>query len=262
VRSELEYTVRLSAPLTWRVHDGEVVAATARAFLRPDHRWLVWIETWRDDCCLPLIEMVARDLGAELLASVDEVDEEGLARYARLGFAEARREGLYLIPAREGEVSPVPDGIELISASVAGEDQLRRLDTALRADVPGSEGWQWDPADFREETFESAEFDPATYLVAVDSATDEYAGLARIWMRKNAARLGLVAVLPRYRRRGLAEAMLGRALAAAAERGKTEVSAEVDDTNIACRALLGGFGGRRTSGTVELTRPADRRRTT
>jgi RimJ/RimL family protein N-acetyltransferase len=248
----------MSAPLTWRAHDGEVVAATAFAFLRADHRWFVWFDSWRDDCCPPLLELVVADVRADLFASVDEADDEALARYAGLGFAEVRREGEYVIPARVAEPGSVPDGIELISAAIAGEDQLRRLDDSLRADVPGSRGWRWDPADFREETFESAEFDPATYLVAVEEASGEYVGLARIWMRPDSARLGLIAVAVPHRRRGLARGMLGRVLAAAAERGQTEVRAEVDATNVASATLLASFGGCRVGGTVELVRKVDR----
>ncbi len=126
----------------------------------------------------------------------------------------------------------------------------------MRADTPGGDGWNWDPDDFHEETYDSREFEPATYLIGVDQASGRYAGLARIWMRPQSAKLGFVAVAAAYRRRGLARALLGRVLAAAAERGQAEVTADVDDTNLASATLLAGFGGRRSGGTVELIRRA------
>lgn len=248
-------SVRTSEPVTWRAYDGGEAAGTVCAFLRPDHRWFAWFESCRDDCYQPLIEMVAADLGRDLLTTVDEADEAGLARLTAIGFTELRREGLYVIPARpDNGGAEVPRALEVISASAAGESKLRRFDDELRADVPGSDGWTWDPDDFHEETYDSREFDPATYLIGVDKAGGQYAGLARIWMRPESARLGLIAVAAPYRRRGLARALLGRTLAAAAAQGRTEVTAEVDDTNLACAALLAGFGGRRVGGTVELVR--------
>ena len=158
-----------------------------------------------------------------------------------------------MIPARPDQGgAAVPDGFEVISAAAADESRLRQFDDELRADVPGGSGWNWDPDDFHEETYDSREFEPATYLIGVDRASGRYAGLARIWMRPESAKLGLAAVAAPYRRRGLARALTGRALAAAAERGQAEITADVDDTNLACATLLAGFGGRRDGGTVEL----------
>ena len=39
-----------------------------------------------------------------------------------------------------------------------------------------------------------------------------------------------------------------------ADRGKTEVSAEVDETNIASLSLIESLGARRIGGTIELIR--------
>ena len=50
--------------------------------------------------------------------------------------------------------------------------------------------------------------------------------------------------------------LAGRPLAA---RGITQVTAEADVTNGPSRAMLARFGARRTAGTVELRRPANRR---
>ena len=52
-----------------------------------------------------------------------------------------------------------------------------------------------------------AGLDPATYLVALDEAS-EGIGIVRIWMRRDGPRLGLIGVRSDWRRRGVARAML------------------------------------------------------
>lgn len=56
------------------------------------------------------------------------------------------------------------------------------LDVEFREDIPGSAGWQPDPEWFRAQTYDSPQYDPRAYIVAVDETTDEYVGLARIWI--------------------------------------------------------------------------------
>jgi ribosomal protein S18 acetylase RimI-like enzyme len=70
------------------------------------------------------------------------------------------------------------------------------------------------------------------------------------------SRLGLIGVLPAYRRRGLAGALLARVFGVLATRGQAEVSCEVDETNVASNALMAGLGARRVGGSLELRRPA------
>jgi ribosomal protein S18 acetylase RimI-like enzyme len=88
----------------------------------------------------------------------------------------------------------------------------------------------------------------------VEDRSGEYVGLARVWINPNLPRLGLIAVLAPYRRRNLARALLASVLAVLHRRGATEVSAEVDDGNVASRTLLEGLGARRTGGTIALIR--------
>ena len=168
-----------------------------------------------------------------------------------------RRESYYRIPtdpAVTGLAGAVlPAGLDVLSAAAAGITRLRLLDDALRQDVPGCEGWRWDAGEFRAETF-SPFFDPAAYLVAAGRASGEYAGLVRIWRNRAGPRLGLIAMLARYRRRGVARALLGRAFAVLAARGAASVAGEVDDTNVASLSLLTGLGARRYGGNVELIR--------
>jgi ribosomal protein S18 acetylase RimI-like enzyme len=129
------------------------------------------------------------------------------------------------------------------------------LDCALRDDVPGADGWQPDPVWFREETYDSPFFDPLTYRVALDG--DSYVGLARVWLGPQPEpRLGMVGVLPAYRHRGLARALIAQAFGPLVERGEPVVIAEVDASNDASNALFAGLGAHVIGGTLELFRPA------
>ena len=250
--------VRAPPGLIWRaVDEGRAVGAVS-AVLRPNGRWFVHFDVCRDDSYEPLLAAVAQNTGGDLYTIAGEADRQALAQFALLGFTISRRESLFVIPT-DPEVTGLhdtdePDGVVIISAKDGFEDQLRLLDDALRQDVPGAEGWQWDPGDFNEETFGS-DFDPATYLVAVDVASGEYIGLVRVWNSPGRPRLGLIAVLPQYRRRSLANVLLARAFRALHERGKKEVTAEVDDANAAARVLMSKLGARRTNGIIELIRP-------
>jgi len=264
--------VRASPGLEWRARHGGQVVGTVSALVRPDHRCFVFLDACRDDAAARLLSAVAGATGGDLHACAEEADEAELARYARLGFEIGRRESNYLIPT-DPDVTGLPDAgrvpmppglasLTVISALDADEDRLRLLDDALQQDVPGADGWRWDAPGFRQETF-GEDFDPATYLVAADQASGEYVALVRVWITPGRPRLGLIAVLAPFRRRGLARALLGQALGVLHERGDGQVSAEVDDTNAASATLLTGLGARRTGGSVELIRrrgPAARRR--
>src|SRR5262249_61136389 len=89
-------------------------------------------------------------------------------------------------------------------------------------DVAGTDGWRWTPAGFREETYESAAFDPATYLVAIDES-GRGIGIGRVWMRPDVPRLGLIAVRSDRRRSGIARALLAAVLSAVRQHGGAAV---------------------------------------
>jgi GNAT superfamily N-acetyltransferase len=249
---------RMRPALTWRALDGALVAGEVSARPRPDNRCFVYFDTWRADAYPPLADAVARDLGRDLYVTLEDAEYDALDACAQAGFAVHRRESYYRIPtdpAVTGLAGAVlPAGLEVLSAADADITRLRRLDDALRQDVPGCEGWRWEAGQFRAEMF-SPFFDPATCLVAADRASGQYAALVRIWRNRAGPRLGLIAALARYRRRGAARALLGQAFAVLAARGDTSVVGEVDDTNLASVSLLTGLGARRYGGTVELIRP-------
>jgi GNAT superfamily N-acetyltransferase len=192
----------------------------------------------------------------DVYCTVDESDEDGLALCERLGFVVNRRESRFLLPTDPDvtglRLASVPEGFSLLRADEVDLDRLRLLDDALRQDVPGTDGWRWDEAGFQAEL--DGAFDPATYPVAVEEATGEYAGLARVWRNPTGPRLGMVGVLPQHRRRGVARALLAQAFAVVHEGGDAEVSTEIDDANEASRALLLPLAARRVGGAVELVR--------
>ena len=243
--------MRASPGLVWRALDADNVVGAVRAFLRPDNRWFVAFDMCREDSYAPLLARVTEDLDGDLYAIANDADHQALDRFAGLGFTVNRRESHYLIPtdslATGAQVSAEPENIVVISAVNADEDEIRLLDDALRQDVPGTAGWRWDPGDFREETFDSPQFDPATYLIAVDTASGEYVGLVRVWNTPGKPRLGLIGVVRSYRRRGLATLLLALVFRTLHHQGKTEVTAEADDMNAASRSLLLRFGARRKS---------------
>jgi ribosomal protein S18 acetylase RimI-like enzyme len=254
--SAVVQVTRLSPDLAWRAFAGEEGVGVVKALLRPDERCFVFFDACRTEAYGPLLAAVGRELGRDLYATVDEADDEGRALYEQLGFEVNRRESEYLIPT-DPQVTGLrgveePPGFTFVDADQVREDRLRVLDDTLRQDVPGTAGWRWDAAGFREETFDSPSFDPTTYLIAIEQTSGDYAGLVRVWNNPVAPRLGLIAVVPQYRRRGLARALLARAFGLLHERGKTEVSAEVDDTNVASTSLRIALGARRTGGSIEL----------
>ena len=163
--------------------------------LRPDGRHFVWD---------PDAGSVA-EAKADLYCTVESTEVDP---YLALGFEVNRREGMYLLPIRAVRIDPL-QGVDFAQADEVDEATLRLLDDELRQDVPGTNGWQWPEAGFREGTYEAAEFDPTTYLVAVDSTTGEYIGIVRVWMKEPTPRLGFIGVHRRYRRRGIARAARG-----------------------------------------------------
>ncbi len=233
--------------LAWQ---GSQLAGVLNTWQAPDGRLRLYFGSCRSDAYAPL----AAGIGAACYATVDKADLEALRALSGAGFTEVRRENEYEIPVSRVD-AVVPDGISIVTADQTELEPLMMLDCAIRADIPGADGWQPDPAWFRAQTYDSPDFDPQAYRVALDG--DDYVGLARIWLRSPSRvyrRLGCVGVLREYRRRGLARALVARALAPVAAAGETAVTAEVDTTNIASHTLLTGFGGRVTGGTVELYR--------
>jgi hypothetical protein len=214
VAATVPVIVRVTPGVHWHALDDDEVAGRAYALHRPDRRVFVSIDTWRDDVFAALAGALIADLRRDLYTRVDEADAAELTRWASFGFHVHRREDDYLLPTAPEATglgaAAFPPGFSAVSADAADEDPLRTLDEVLRGDVAGSDGWVNDPQQFHDQTFDPRYFDPATYLVATDGA-GRYAGLVRVWSAPRRARLGLIGVVPAYRRRGLARALLAAA---------------------------------------------------
>jgi RimJ/RimL family protein N-acetyltransferase len=243
----------------WETHEGEDLVGAVRVLIRPDQRTLVSFGECRDDAYAPLLARVDAEMGCELYTSADESDHATRERLGTLGFVVDRLEHAYRIPLdprrlRLLDLGP-PPGVTLISAAAADLDRLRLLDDALRQGTPGSEGWRWSAEEFRDETFSDG-FDPATYLVAVEQDTGEYAGLVRLWMKEAGPRFGFVGVAPRFRRTRVTYALLSTVLAEVHRRGHREVVGEIDATNRASNGIAARAGAERVGGSLVLVRPA------
>jgi ribosomal protein S18 acetylase RimI-like enzyme len=209
-----------------------------------------------DEAYAPLVDAVLCVHEEDLYIEVDETSNHARKVLTARGFVVQRHEHHYVVPTGLSAAGrPVPAGFAFVSAADGDVNRLRELDDALRQDVPGAAGWRNDPALFADQTFGDPEFDPATYLIAVVDGTGDYAGLVRVWMRPEGPRLGLIGVLPAFRRRGLAVALLTNVFSVLAARGDSEVTCEVDETNTASNALVTGLGARRVGGAFEFMRP-------
>jgi RimJ/RimL family protein N-acetyltransferase len=241
----------------WLAWDGDRVVGALHPWVHPDGRHRLYYDACRTDAYVPLADVIP----GECLTMVNVSDAEMLDALVCAGFMEERRENLYKIPIRipiaHVDAEP-PANLKIITADQTELEPLMLLDCALRADIPGSEGWQPDPVWFREETYDSPFFNPQSYRVALDG--DAYVGLARVWETvpgQEHRRLGAVGILAPYRRLGLARVLIAQALSALADApGTGFVTAEVDSTNQASHALMTSFAGEITGATVELRRPA------
>jgi ribosomal protein S18 acetylase RimI-like enzyme len=233
----------------WLAWDGDAVVGALQPWRSPNGQHRLFFDKTRADAYAPLVAAI----DGECFATVDAADTVAITQLGNAGFAESRRENEYEIPVARIDAA-TPEGIRVVTADRTELEPLMMLDCAIRADIPGSEGWQPDPVWFREETYDSPFFDPLTYRVALDG--DRYVGLARVWLPigDGGHRLGCIGVLDGYRRRGLARALIGAAFGPLADRGVASVGAEADATNVASHTLLAGLGGVITGASVELRR--------
>lgn len=252
--------VRPTRTATWNLVRDGVSVASAYGVCRPDRHWFVSVDGWQEEDHEPLVNAMVADLPHDLYTRIDGADPRAVELWSRYGFEPHRREIEFLFspdPARTGlGTATIPDGLALLPADGVDETTLRGLDDQLRNDVPGTQGWVNDPAEFHDFTFNERLFDPETYLVAIDDQRRRFAGLVRIWAVNNRSRVGMLGVARPYRRQGLARALLASALAPIHERGVLDVMAEVDATNAAGLAMIRGIEAVETGSSVVLKRRA------
>jgi ribosomal protein S18 acetylase RimI-like enzyme len=234
----------------WVAWDGDQAIGDMGSWRGPDGRHRLYFGTCRADAYAVLAEVISGTCYAEI--AIDDAAAGAALRAA--GFTDHRVEAIYRVPVAVLD-APVPDGISVVTADKCELEPLMMLDCAIRADIPGAEGWQPDSVWFREETYDSPLFDPQTYRVAL--AGSAYVGLARVWRTVPGAsvqRLGCVGVLASWRRRGLARALIGAAFTPLVSRGVREVQCEIDATNQASRGLFADLGAVACDARIELRR--------
>lgn len=107
---------------------------------------------------------------------------------------------------------------EIARADEVDADALFALDTELRGDTPGNDGWRGN-RDWFDDELNSAEFDPSGYHVATDQHAGNLVGLCRMWRNPNGPTLGLLGVR-RDRRNGFtALSLLRETLTSSSEWG-------------------------------------------
>jgi GNAT superfamily N-acetyltransferase len=229
---------------------------------RPDGRVIAWPNgSWTPDQARWAVDF-ARTRGATVIThlATDRTNEQ--RTLADAGFIATRREVNIEVDLDEaldaiGDAG-LPAGVSVISAADADRDRLRLLDDALRDDIPGTEGWRSTPEKFEDDNFGGSDFDPRTYLVAVDERTGDYIGLVRIWMNPSGPRLGMFGVVRAYRRRGITLALLAQCLGAARQAGHGTATSNYDETNDASRGVFHRLRARQIGITVELEASGNR----
>ena len=94
--------------------------------------------------------------------------------------------------------------------------------------------------------------DPSKYAVAAQS--DRYVGLIRLAPIPRQPRIGLIAVRADQHRRGIARALLAHVLGGLHRCETHSARAEVDESNLAAKALFEAVGARGVGSNLELVR--------
>ncbi len=241
--------------LRWHAADDDRVIGRGEATSRSDGRIFLSIDTWHGAVFDRLATAMLRDLAGPLYTLVDDADHDITSRWERAGLTVRRREGEYLVatdPLVTGlDTAPAPSGVTILPLGAPDARRLREVYEAIRAEVDAVAGWDTMPVEMPPRAA-GAPMDPSKYAVA--AGADGYDGLVRVVTRRRHARIGLVAVRARLRRRGIARAMLAEVLGALHRGGIEAATADVDASNTAATALLDGIGARRVGGVVELVR--------
>ena len=241
----------------WLLESAGDVIATARLIERPDNR--AFASFGGDVTAIPqLCDQMADSTMARLCVGVDESDAELVERLIGAGFQVEARIDSFTIAFEQAvrlfEKVTVPQGFSIVSATDADLDRMFTLDTALRQDVPGCDGWRGDRLVFGAEFEQRPPFHPDGYLVAVDDQNGEYAGLIRMWRNLERPKLGLVGVSRQYRNTLLAAALLRRALEASSTWGFASFEADVSPANPTIHRRLARLGAVQTSRRLQMVR--------
>jgi RimJ/RimL family protein N-acetyltransferase len=240
----------------WHALADDQVVGRGEASSRPDGRTFLSIDAWHGPVFDRIAEVMLADLPKPLYTVVDETDLELRHHWQRAGFVTGRREWDYLVPT-DPEVTGLdsalpPSDVTIVAVGRAKQDLLRDLDRAIRNEVDDSVGWHTMPAEVLPRRDEATVLDPSRYAVAAQS--DRYVGLIRLALIPRQPRIGLIAVRADQHRRGIARALLAHVLGALHRNGIHSATAEVDEANLAAKALFEAISARHVGSNLELVR--------
>jgi ribosomal protein S18 acetylase RimI-like enzyme len=240
----------------WHALEDDQVVGRGEASSRRDGRTFLSVDAWHGTVFDRIAEMMLADMPKPLYTVVDETDLDLRRRWERAGLVTDRREWEYLVPT-DPQVTGLdqalpPSDVTIVAVGRAKRDPLCALDRAIRDEVEAGAGWHTMPAEVLPRLDETTAPDPSRYAVAAQS--DRYVGLIRLALIPRQPRIGLIAVRAGQHRRGIGRALLAHVLGALHRCGIHSATAEVDESNLAARALFEGIGARRVGSNLELVR--------
>ncbi|MEI7058737.1 GNAT family N-acetyltransferase [Nocardioides sp. CCNWLW239] len=211
---------------------------------RPDGRTYLSIDAWTSDVFVTTAREAVSRLPRPAFTLVDEADTDGLSLWESAGFAEHRREAVFVLTPQP---APPPSGVTVEPFGTTDPERLATLYGRIRDEVDTELGWHRMPTELVDPL---TSLDASHYAVARRDGTD--VGLVRVTGRDRQPRIGLVAVLRSERRRGVGTALIAYALDVLHRRGVDAAIAEVDEGNRPALGLASRFEAVRTGGLIEL----------
>lgn len=240
----------------WHALEDDQVVGRGEASSRPDGRIFLSIDAWHGAVFDRIAAVMLASLPKPLYTVVDEADLDLRHHWERAEFLTGRHEWEYLVatdPRATGLDSAIPPSdVTIVPVGRAKRDPLRELDRAIRAEVEVSVGWHTMPAEVLPRLDDATAMDPSRYAVAARS--DRYVGLIRLALIPRQPRIGLIAVRADEQRLGIARALLAHVLGSLHRCGINSATAEVDESNLAAKALFEGINARRVGSNLELVR--------
>ena len=232
---ELDARDRFQQPINrWLALDGRIPVGLATAFTRPDNRLFLTHRLSSEIAFAPLLDAATEDLPRPIYLSARDDQPARLRSGARAGFVpdlHAVEFDVPFQPALQLTTGRRSKRTDTVRADQVPPDDLFTLDTALRRDVPGNDGWQGNRTWFDDE-MTSAEFDPAAYLIARDKDSGELVGLARFWQNQDGPTLGMIGVRPSYRTGRVALGLLHDTMLAASTWGSDTFTTHTAHTSL------------------------------
>lgn len=229
--------------------------ATLRAVRRPDGAWSIRLPEEKPAAWPALVEAATRDgCGTLLISRPSDQGEDHDRALRRAGFTPVRTETTWRLPVAAIPTTPARAPHRIVSVVELDPETVADLDNAIRADIPGTQGWVGTGAQLTD-SLDDPDFDAALYLVAQHPHTGHLDGLVRVWNRHSEPRLGCIGVTPSWRRTSLALALLQAVARTLHARGVEHVTAETDDTNRASHLMALHHGGTAVATALEWERP-------